>query len=290
MPFVAPAAAPAAPIAAPKPRVRHVDSGTRAIPAFTEEQARVAPTLPFAPIGVDAGTAPAAPSSIARPVTPFVAAAPIEVEEARRSIALDQTITPDVAAPRMSPFDRPARPAATSDDPLARTIAPEGRARVARKTMPFTAITARTPSTSSSSGTAPIAPIRSMAAMPFARGVSSGPRIALDQTIVPEASVIPAPAVPFVAAPRPAPPPLSPSPAPEAIAVPEAAYVPRDAHPREDPAPPAPPAVAPAVLARPASIAPPERILVVDPGEAPTTLGGHFLAAMRRARIAATHA
>jgi hypothetical protein len=281
MPFVAPTAAPAASAAAPQPRVRHVDSGTRAIPVFTEEQARAAPTLPFAPIGVDSGTAPASPSPIARPVTPFVPAAPIEPP--RASIALDQTVAPDSAAPRMSPFERFTRPAKT-DDPLARTIAPEGRARVARRTMPFSAITARTPPTSSGSGTAPLAPIRSLAAMPFARVAPPGPKIALDQTIVPEASVIPAPAVPFVAAPRPAPPPE-----PEPIVVPEAAYMPRDARPREDPAPAAV-AVAPVELARPTLITPPERVFVVDEGEAPTTLGGHFLAAMRRARIAAAHA
>ena len=269
MPFVAPAAAPATPLAAPKPRPRHVDSGTRAIPAFTEEQARVAPTLPFAPIAVDAGTAAASPSPVARPVTPF--------EDARRSIALDQTITPDAAAPRMSPFDRAARPGPTSDDPLARTIA-----RDARKTMPFTAITARTPPAASGSGTAPLAPIRPMAVMPFTRVA----RIALDQTIVADASVIPALAMPFVPVQRP---PATPS-EPEAIAVPAASYLPRDARPLEDLAGSAPPLIALPPIAPPVLVALPGPIAARDEGEAPTTLGAHFLAAMRRHRTTAAHA
>jgi hypothetical protein len=285
MPFVAAAAAP---VAAPKPRPRHVDSGTRAIPAITEEQARSAPAMPFAPGAVDPGTAPASRSPIARPVMPFAPAA--AVGEARRVVALDQTITPEAEPPRRgTPFDRFVRPAAPIDDPLARTITPEPRSRIARRTMPFSAITARPSPASSGSGTAPTAPIRPMAATPFARVAPPIAKIALDQTMAPEASVIPRSVVPFAPV-APARSPAPPPPEPEAIAAPEASYLPRDARPRDDLAAAATPVITPMPMAPPVFMAPPAPIAAPDSGEAPTTLGAHFLAAMRRHRAAAAPA
>jgi hypothetical protein len=255
MPFVAPPAggSSVSPTGAPKSIRSHVDSGTKALTAITEEQAHSARSMPFVPIGTDSGTAPAEPSPISRPATPFVPAAPVSSDGARRVIALDRTITPDAAPPApATPFERIARPAPKIDDPLARTIAPEGRARVPRRTMPFKAITVRGAASSGGSGVA-ATPSRPMAATPFARVAAPNPRIALDQTISPEASVIPRAVVPFQS-------------------------------------PVAPPPTSVEIIARPSLTTPPERIALVNEGDAPATLGAHFLAAMRRAGISAAPA
>jgi hypothetical protein len=168
-----------------------------------------------------------------------------------RIVALDQTIVPDEAAPIA-----PATPFAP--------IAPAS----------------------------PFAPVASPPASAISFDLLRSPPApgrpgVFDMTAAPPAAPAPRPATPFerpLVPPEPAratPPPYDPA----EIEVPQAAYMPHDARPREEADPrasAAPPIPKP-------TLAPPALVDVAGEGDAPATLGAHFLAAMARAGQPAAH-